>query len=144
MSDGTPNQKPPKPTPVVGGLIRAERLTQIAFILPAAVLVGWLAGAGLDKWLHQHWIYLVGILLGLSRLAADSEITAMRAVGISSRSACRPVRMEMSCSGVGPPKRTPLVTEHLATNHQDIKGSGRADRSRTRRRRRARDYCEST
>jgi ATP synthase protein I len=64
MSDGTPNQKPPKPTPVVGGLIRAERLTQIAFILPAAVLVGWLAGAGLDKWLHQHWIYLVGIILG--------------------------------------------------------------------------------
>jgi len=45
-------------------IVRAERLTQIAFILPAAVLVGWLLGAGLDKWLRQHWIYLVGIILG--------------------------------------------------------------------------------
>jgi F0F1-type ATP synthase assembly protein I len=49
---------------MVDGLVHAERLTQIAFILPAAVVVGWLAGAGLDKWLHQHWIYLVGIILG--------------------------------------------------------------------------------
>lgn len=66
MSDGTRNQKPPapKPSPMVDGLVHAERLTQIAFILPAAVVVGWLAGAGLDKWLHQHWIYLVGIILG--------------------------------------------------------------------------------
>jgi F0F1-type ATP synthase assembly protein I len=46
-------------------LIRAEKMTQIAFILPAAVLVGWLSGAGLDKWLHTGWIYLVGIVLGV-------------------------------------------------------------------------------
>jgi F0F1-type ATP synthase assembly protein I len=54
----------PRPTRTVGALVRAERLTQIAFILPAAVFVGWIAGAGLDKWLHQHWIYLLGLLLG--------------------------------------------------------------------------------
>jgi F0F1-type ATP synthase assembly protein I len=48
----------------MGGLVRAERLMQIAFILPTALVVGWLAGYLLDKWLHQHWIYLVGILLG--------------------------------------------------------------------------------
>jgi len=46
-------------------LVRAEKMTQIAFILPAAVLVGWLAGVGLDKWLHTGWIYIVGILLGV-------------------------------------------------------------------------------
>ena len=46
-------------------LVRAEKMTQIAFVLPAAVLVGWLAGAGLDKWLHTHWIYIPGILLGV-------------------------------------------------------------------------------
>ncbi|HEY0785363.1 MAG TPA: AtpZ/AtpI family protein [Acidobacteriaceae bacterium] len=46
-------------------LIRAEKMTQIAFILPAGVLVGWLLGAGLDKWLHTHWLYIVGILLGV-------------------------------------------------------------------------------
>ena len=58
------SQSSVKRSRAVDGLVRAERLTQIAFILPAAVLVGWLAGAGLDKWLHQHWIYLVGIILG--------------------------------------------------------------------------------
>lgn len=62
-----PAQRPEdrKPTRTVGALVHAERLTQIAFILPAAVFVGWIAGAGLDKWLHQHWIYLVGLVLGV-------------------------------------------------------------------------------
>ncbi len=65
-----PDETPPRregnqqPSGMTGGIVRAERLMQIAFILPAAVLVGWLAGAGLDKWLHQHWIYLAGIILG--------------------------------------------------------------------------------
>jgi len=45
-------------------LIKAERLTQIAFVLPAAVFIGWGAGALLDKWLHQHWIYIPGLILG--------------------------------------------------------------------------------
>jgi F0F1-type ATP synthase assembly protein I len=45
-------------------LLRAEKLTQIAVILPAAVFVGWVIGGALDKWLHQNWIYIVGILLG--------------------------------------------------------------------------------
>jgi F0F1-type ATP synthase assembly protein I len=58
-----PGQKPARKG-AVDSIVRAERLTQIAFILPAAVVVGWLLGAGLDKWLHQHWIYLAGIILG--------------------------------------------------------------------------------
>jgi len=45
-------------------LLRAEKLTQIAFVLPVAVFVGWALGALLDKWLHQNWIYLVGIIFG--------------------------------------------------------------------------------
>jgi F0F1-type ATP synthase assembly protein I len=62
----TPEQNPdtPKRTKTVDSLVRAEKLTQIAFIWPAAVVVGWLGGAGLDKWLHQSWIYLAGIVLG--------------------------------------------------------------------------------
>lgn len=63
---------PPDPnTPIpkrsagaLGTLVRAERLMQIAFILPTAVCVGWLLGYLLDRWLHQHWIFLPGILLG--------------------------------------------------------------------------------
>lgn len=64
------NNPPPKKNeakPDDGGMgtfLRAEKLTQIAFILPAAVFVGWILGAGIDKWLHQHWLYLVGIIFG--------------------------------------------------------------------------------
>lgn len=59
------DRAPKKPSRTVGALVHAERLTQIAFILPAAVFVGWIAGAALDKWLHQQWIYLVGLVLGV-------------------------------------------------------------------------------
>jgi ATP synthase protein I len=33
-------------------------------MIPIATVIGWLIGAGLDKWLHQHWIYIPGLLLG--------------------------------------------------------------------------------
>ncbi|RRA49659.1 AtpZ/AtpI family protein [Acidipila sp. EB88] len=46
-------------------LVKAEKLSQVAFALPVSVLVGWLLGAGLDKLLHQHWIYIAGLLLGV-------------------------------------------------------------------------------
>jgi len=61
-----PDSRPQKPqrSPLIDGLVRAERLLQIAFILPLSVVVGWLLGVGLDRWLHQHWIYLVGLLFG--------------------------------------------------------------------------------
>ncbi len=64
------NDPPPKKSDAkpddggMGTLLRAEKLTQIAFILPVSVFVGWAFGALLDKWLHQHWIYLVGIIFG--------------------------------------------------------------------------------
>lgn len=67
MPDETPNQKPAarKGTQgALGGLVKAERLMQIAFVLPTAVVVGWLLGYLLDRWLHQNWIYIPGILLG--------------------------------------------------------------------------------
>ena len=44
---------------------QAERLMQIALVLPAAVLIGWFFGSMLDRWLHQHWITFVGIVLGM-------------------------------------------------------------------------------
>jgi F0F1-type ATP synthase assembly protein I len=48
----------------MGALIEAEKLVQIAFVLPAAVLIGWLGGAWLDSRLHQSWIALAGFILG--------------------------------------------------------------------------------
>jgi F0F1-type ATP synthase assembly protein I len=38
---------------------------QLAIMLPAATIVGWLIGAALDHWLHTTWIYIVGLLVGI-------------------------------------------------------------------------------
>ena len=45
-------------------LVKVESLIQLALMLPVATVVGWLIGVGLDKWLHQHWIYIPGLILG--------------------------------------------------------------------------------
>jgi ATP synthase protein I len=46
--------------------VQAARYSQLAFVLPAALVVGWLVGAALDRWLHTSWLYLAGILLGIA------------------------------------------------------------------------------
>ncbi|MGA9507046.1 MAG: AtpZ/AtpI family protein [Candidatus Sulfotelmatobacter sp.] len=46
--------------------VQAARYSQLAFILPAALVAGWLAGLALDHWLHTTWLYLAGILLGIA------------------------------------------------------------------------------
>jgi F0F1-type ATP synthase assembly protein I len=46
--------------------LQVGRYSQLAFVLPAALVVGWLIGAALDKWLHTSWLYLAGILLGIA------------------------------------------------------------------------------
>ena len=40
------------------------RYSQIAFIIPAAVVVGLLIGKLCDYWLHTRWLFLVGIIVG--------------------------------------------------------------------------------
>jgi ATP synthase protein I len=58
-----PDQKPS----ASGGLqsiVKVEKLFQIALVMPVAVFIGWLIGVGLDRWLHQHWIYIAGLVLG--------------------------------------------------------------------------------
>jgi F0F1-type ATP synthase assembly protein I len=40
------------------------RYSEIAFIIPAAVVVGLLLGKLLDYWLHAHWLFLCGIIFG--------------------------------------------------------------------------------
>ncbi|HET9408415.1 MAG TPA: AtpZ/AtpI family protein [Candidatus Sulfotelmatobacter sp.] len=46
--------------------VQAARYSQLAFALPAATVVGWIVGALLDRWLHTTWLYLAGILVGIS------------------------------------------------------------------------------
>ncbi len=67
----TPPERPAKPAAdtksedsVVGSLVRAQSLVQLALLLPAATMIGWAIGLGLDHWLKQDWIYIAGLVLG--------------------------------------------------------------------------------
>ncbi len=46
--------------------VQLARYSQLAFVLPAATVAGWLVGAALDRWLGTKWIFLVGLLLGIA------------------------------------------------------------------------------
>jgi F0F1-type ATP synthase assembly protein I len=61
-------------------LVQLANYSQLAFIFPAATVVGWLIGAALDHWLHTTWLYLAGLIVGiiagfveLIRLVTSSE-----------------------------------------------------------------------
>ena len=54
------NQRSPKKT-----WVAAEKYIQIGFTLPAAVVIGWLLGGLLEKWLHKSWLPLAGLLFGV-------------------------------------------------------------------------------
>jgi len=45
--------------------VQLGQYSQIAFIFPAATVVGWLIGVALDHWLHTSWLYIVGLILGI-------------------------------------------------------------------------------
>jgi F0F1-type ATP synthase assembly protein I len=45
-------------------LVSAARYSEMGFIIPAAVLLGFFLGKVLDHWLHTRWLYLVGLLFG--------------------------------------------------------------------------------
>jgi len=44
--------------------IQFGRYSQIAFMLPAGTVAGYLVGSLFDRWLHTHWISVVGLILG--------------------------------------------------------------------------------
>ena len=58
----------PEPRPKDSGglatLVQAEKLMQIAILLPSAAFVGWLLGAWADKAWHQSWLGIAGIVFG--------------------------------------------------------------------------------
>ncbi|MGC8549610.1 MAG: AtpZ/AtpI family protein [Acidobacteriaceae bacterium] len=47
-------------------VMQMDRMLEIVLLLPVSVFVGWLLGLGLDRWLHQHWIYLAGLVVGFA------------------------------------------------------------------------------
>jgi len=61
---------PQRRGPVAGGpglmssWIQAEKLIQIALVLPCAALIGWMAGVWLGDRLHHSWIAIAGVVFG--------------------------------------------------------------------------------
>jgi len=45
-------------------LVSLARYSEIGFIIPASILLGFFLGKLLDYWLHTKWLYLVGLLFG--------------------------------------------------------------------------------
>jgi F0F1-type ATP synthase assembly protein I len=47
-------------------VVSTEKYIQLGITLPAATFLGWLFGSMLDRWLGTHWIYIVGLLIGIA------------------------------------------------------------------------------
>ena len=48
----------------IGAWVEAEKLMNLAFVLPCSVLICWGIGAWADHLLHQKWIAILGIIFG--------------------------------------------------------------------------------
>jgi F0F1-type ATP synthase assembly protein I len=44
--------------------VQVGRYSELALMLPAGTVAGWLIGSALDHWVHATWISVVGLLLG--------------------------------------------------------------------------------
>jgi ATP synthase protein I len=58
--------------------VQVSRYSQLALIFPASLVVGWLIGSALDRWLHTTWLYLAGILFGIAAGFFELIRTVMR------------------------------------------------------------------
>jgi hypothetical protein len=61
-------------------LVTVLRYSEIGFIIPAAILLGYIVGKGLEHWLQKSWLPVAGVIFGvvagfisMIRLALKSE-----------------------------------------------------------------------
>lgn len=59
-----PNEGEKRRSAGLAAIVQAEKMIQIALLLPSSAFVGWLIGAWLDSKLHTTWIAAVGVLFG--------------------------------------------------------------------------------
>lgn len=59
-----PNPPAPTPPKKKSAVVSLARYSEIGFIIPSAVLLGFFLGKLADYWLHTKWLYLVGLLFG--------------------------------------------------------------------------------
>ena len=58
--------------------VQVGRYSQLALMLPAGTVVGWIAGSALDRWLHTSWISIVGLFLGIAAGLIELIRTVLR------------------------------------------------------------------
>jgi F0F1-type ATP synthase assembly protein I len=58
--------------------LQVGRYSQLALMLPAGTVAGWLIGSALDRWLHTSWISVVGLLLGIAAGMIELIRTVLR------------------------------------------------------------------
>jgi F0F1-type ATP synthase assembly protein I len=58
--------------------VQVGRYSQLAMMLPAGTVAGWLLGSALDRWLHSSWISVVGLLLGIAAGMIELIRTVLR------------------------------------------------------------------
>jgi F0F1-type ATP synthase assembly protein I len=57
-----PEQPGRRPKP--NAFVSAARYSEIGFVIPASVFLGYGIGRLLDYWLHLHWVYILGVIFG--------------------------------------------------------------------------------
>jgi len=82
------NQSRRKTSAGLEGLVQAEKLMQIALLLPSSAFIGWLAGSWADNRFHQSWMGIAGCIFGgisglvyVVRLALASEADSGNGAG---------------------------------------------------------------
>jgi hypothetical protein len=70
-----PPGKPGKKDP----LVALTRYSEIGFIIPVSVLLGFFLGKLADYWLHTRWLYLAGLIFGAVVGFTQMIRTALRA-----------------------------------------------------------------
>lgn len=60
------------------GVMLWARYSNLAFIIPAAVVIGLLVGKLFDYWFHTRWLFLAGIILGAIAGFVDLIRTILR------------------------------------------------------------------
>jgi len=73
-----PETSAESPEPKKRFYVQLAEYSQLAFVLPACTVVGWLIGLALDRWLHTTWLYLAGLLFGIAAGFVELVRTAMK------------------------------------------------------------------
>jgi F0F1-type ATP synthase assembly protein I len=76
MPSPTPDN--PKPGKKQNPWLQVGRYSQLALMLPAGTVAGWLIGSALDSWLHTSWISIVGLFLGIAAGMTELIRTVLR------------------------------------------------------------------